>query len=165
METRHRKRPLPSIHSILCRIRSRGLRRAIRQVLDQVRERRPRDFGRLRSLVRIIVPLPKAEARDGTLGRWQKNSPVRDDPSTWAWGFEDTPGILYLSEGIEAAHAVAVVAHEFGHGCATDSDLKRRGDVGDEWAEELTADWYAYKWGFGRSSRGSGRTDTVCTTA
>jgi hypothetical protein len=47
--------------------------------------------------------------------------------------------------------ALGVVAHELGHAATRRfDDLPRRQAPSDEWASELTADWYAYRWGFGR---------------
>jgi hypothetical protein len=48
------------------------------------------------------------------------------------------------------ANLAATIAHELGHACTSNDDCERRGVLDDEWASELAADWYAYKWGFGR---------------
>jgi hypothetical protein len=48
-------------------------------------------------------------------------------------------------------HAVAIVAHEFGHVVTIYDHLQERGECpSDEWQSELTADWHAYRWGFGQ---------------
>jgi hypothetical protein len=151
-QTTKAKRTPGAIHGIPCRVRSRELRRAIRQVIDQVRERCPRDFARLRRLVREIRPLSGRERREGTLGRWVED-PETGDP--WEWGPDELqgafPGVLLLSEELDPACLVATVAHELGHACTTDADMDRRGPVfTDAWASEFSADWYAYKWGFGK---------------
>lgn len=139
-----------NILGIPCQLRTPFMRQAVRDVLGQIRERCPKDFASLQSLVRDIRPVSKAEAAVGTLGEWKEFSPDPDDPATWGWGSGDaTPGHLYLNEH-ETEGAAGVIAHEFGHACVTQKDLDKRGAAGDEWAEELSADWYAYKWGFGR---------------
>ena len=62
---------------------------------------------------------------------------------------------MYVLEDQPPASLVAVVAHELGHACTMFSDLWRRFAPGtpldDGWAREFAADWYAYKWGFGRA--------------
>jgi hypothetical protein len=127
------------------------MRLALRQTLSQIRDRHPRDFGRVQALVREILPLPAAEEAEGTIGRWEPSPPRADDPATWDWGTGDTPGVLFLSESAHVLNPVALVAHELGHACTTLEDRDRRGACWTaEWAEELAADWYAYKWGFGR---------------
>ena len=51
----------------------------------------------------------------------------------------------------EGDHLIPTIAHELGHACTREIDRIRRGMVfTDEWCSELAADWYAYKWGFGR---------------
>jgi len=58
--------------------------------------------------------------------------------------------VVWLAED-QDQNLTATIAHEFGHACTRDIDLDRRGTIpNEEWRSELTADWYAYKWGFGR---------------
>jgi hypothetical protein len=59
---------------------------------------------------------------------------------------EDRRGVIALSPDAGCSH----VAHELGHVAATDHDQASRHAPDDEWASELAADWYAYRWGFGR---------------
>ena len=59
---------------------------------------------------------------------------------------------MYLSRELARGppwKIVAVVAHEFGHACTTEADVRRRHSPKRKWAYELCADWYAYQWGFG----------------
>jgi hypothetical protein len=136
---------------IPCRLRDTKLIRATRQVLRQIKERFPKDFQRIRRVVREISPLLREDGDDGTLGEWKAFQAVAEDPSTWGYDNDETPGVLTLLEGAED-DLVGLVAHELGHACTTEQDRRRRGDCPfDEWTSELTADWYAYKWGFGRN--------------
>jgi hypothetical protein len=150
-----RKHMLPDgndIHGISCRLRNAGVRRAIRLVLDRIRDRRPGDFAALQRLVREIVPVPAAKLADdpGMLGQW---CPDPDLPP-WDPNLPDPdhlrPTCVVMLLDKEHEHLVATVAHEFGHACSTDEDRRRRGGPDEEWATELTADWYACRWGFGR---------------
>ena len=128
-------------YAIPCRMVNPRICRSIARVLRQIRQRAPEDFTRLRSLVRGFVPLPREDERDGTMGRWRSN---RADTYDF-----DAQGVVQLSPASGAP--VAVVAHELGHVCTRDADFENRNDSGDdEWASEMCADWYAYKWGFGR---------------
>jgi len=142
-----------SIYGIPCHLRNRQTRSAIKQTLKQIRAHNLSDFRALQSLVKEIVPLPKAKQKDGTLGEWIEEQPNGDDPSTWRYGFDRTPGKLLLKERFEnQEHAIATIAHEFGHACSTYEDEMRRGaTIYEEWLSELAADWYACKkWGFGK---------------
>lgn len=49
-----------------------------------------------------------------------------------------------------ADHLAAGIAHELGHACTRTADIERRRAPTDEWGSESAADWYAYRWGFGR---------------
>ena len=146
-------RRCPTICGIRVQIKNKRLRKAIRDVLLAIQERRPKDLTRLRSQVRAIVPLSDEEAADGTSGEW-KPTPV--DPADFPWGMIPyelemrPPGEVAVWEGLEESQLVATLAHEFGHACTTSDVLERRNATSDEWASELAADWYAYKWGFGR---------------
>ena len=77
------------------------MRRVVRYVLDRIRSRCPRDFERLQSLVREIVPLSRAERRDGTIGQWIEEQPRADDQSTWGYGIDATPGKMLLAETLK----------------------------------------------------------------
>jgi hypothetical protein len=81
-------------------------------------------------------------------GEWKEDYPKEDDRSTWNYGYDRTPGVMKLRD-IDGL-SYATIAHEFGHAMTRYEDLKRRKSFDEEWASELTADWYAYRWGFGR---------------
>ncbi len=139
------KKPASTVEGIRCKLRKAGARKAVGKVLRQIRQRFPQDYERLKSRVRGIRPLANRDTKDGTLGEW-KELPETEDPRTWDRG----DGVLYLKED-KQDHLIPTIAHELGHACTELIDLLRRGEVPfDEWASELTADWYAYKWGFGR---------------
>jgi hypothetical protein len=55
-----------------------------------------------------------------------------------------------LSEKIPIDRLISTFAHELGHAATCQEDRNRRKAPFDEWDSELAADWYAYKWGFGR---------------
>jgi len=48
------------------------------------------------------------------------------------------------------AGLVGILVHEFGHAVSTQDDIMVRSRLGEEWGDELAADHYAAKWGFGR---------------
>ena len=136
------------VEGVRCSLRTAEARKAAGIVLQQIRKRFPKDYERLKSRVRKICSLPKKEAEDGTLGEWKRLPAAEDpeDPRTWG----RVEGVLYVTEG-EGDHLIPTIAHEFGHACTREIDLIRRGEIPfDEWCSELAADWYAYKWGFGR---------------
>jgi hypothetical protein len=58
----------------------------------------------------------------------------------------------------DSADFTATLVHEFGHACTREDDRRRRTAPCDEWASEACADWYAYKWGFGRLIRKHAKT-------
>lgn len=56
---------------------------------------------------------------------------------------------------------LATIAHELGHAATTQGDFEKRDNAlgGDaQWASESCADYYAYRWGFGRQVRRSQQT-------
>jgi len=134
---------------IPCSLKTTGARQALETVLARIQERRPKDFERLVGAVESVEPITGAD--DGTQGEWVSREPTETfgHPSL-EWGHTvPAPGVLYVREDCE--HLVAVIVHELGHACSMEKDLQRRGQcLSDEWASELTADWYAYKWGFGQ---------------
>jgi len=147
------KREIELIYGIRCHLRNRATRRAIRETLKQIRAYNLSDFRALQSLVREIVPLPKAKQKRGTLGERIAEQPNLDDPSTYGYGIDRTPGRLFLREYFDDREdAVATVAQELGHACSTRLEIERRcAAIDEEWASELNADWYAcMKWGFGK---------------
>jgi hypothetical protein len=116
----------------------------LQDVLGQIRQRWPNDFLRLQKIVHKIVPLSSSEEN----ARWQKLEPRDDEPQTWAWGFDDTPGVIYLDESVPLDVASIVIL--LGSACASRMNVRRRGKIDKEWAERLAAISFAYKWGFGR---------------
>lgn len=151
-DTTEVKRPF-TILGIPVTVKSKKLRASIRRVLLQIRQRRPKDFVRLKSQVLGIIPLPDAEAEEGTPGEWQKIDINYADYPGGAVPFEvetSPPGHIAIWEGLEEDEHVWVLAHECGHACSTYDDRKRRNAPSDGWCSELAADWYAYRWGFGR---------------
>ncbi len=138
-----------SIAGIPCRIQSRDIRHAIRTVLSGVRQRHPKHYARLVERVRAIRWLPNSQ--DRTVGRWDSKATLYDKDGRWV-----EEGIVYLSRELARGprwKIVAVVAHEFGHACTTEADVRRRHCPKRKWAYELCADWYAYQWGFGSELR------------
>lgn len=68
------------------------------------------------------------------------------------------PGTVALSRRITTVdrdHLVATIAHELGHAATTESDFDNRFEISRiaEWTSESCADYYAYRWGFGRLIR------------
>lgn len=139
------------IYGIPCRVRSPAVRRAIRIVLGQIRQRAHEDFDRIRRKVRGFLPESKREVARGIVGAWKKQlrRPRRSTPEMPEESSEfDCPGWIALSE--EDRRPLATVAHELGHACTREEDFFRREGGDWEWTSELCADFYAYKWGFGR---------------
>ncbi|OFX10248.1 MAG: hypothetical protein A2516_08450 [Alphaproteobacteria bacterium RIFOXYD12_FULL_60_8] len=118
------------------------VQRAVREVLAQIESRHPRDFERIKRRVKEIRPLFGRWRQEGTLGVW-----IADEGGIGNFDFTSL-GVVGLA--LDLHDAVAVVAHEFGHVCTQEEDFAKREAAGSEWASELCADYYAYKWGFGR---------------
>ncbi len=144
------------IHGIPVEIGSRPLRRNIRRVLDQIKVRCPKDFERIQRLVKRFRWLSEREDDGKTSGEWCSiPTPPEDllytDRAAYAAWFDNPPGDVGLAKRLAEDRHVATIAHELGHACTRVEDLDRRGEhPSDEWTSELCADWYAYKWGFGR---------------
>ncbi len=134
---------------IPCSLKTAEARQALETVLARIQERHPKDLERLVGAVESVEPITGAD--DGTQGQWVARKPTEayGHPSL-EWGYTvPAPGVLYVRE--DDKHLVAVIAHELGHACSVKEDLQRRGQLlKDGWASELAADWYAYRWGFGR---------------
>jgi hypothetical protein len=144
-----RPAPVP-VHGIPCFLGA-SMRREIGGVLVRIRNRCRADYQDIIRLVREIKPVSAEEAADGTQGEWRADQGRSDDPSTWSYGIDRTPGVLLLLDEYGDMHTRAVIAPEFGHVCTRMGDRNRRGCIyAEEWISELAADWYAYKWGFGR---------------
>lgn len=141
--------PADVLDDVPCRLPG-AAAEAFREVLEQVRDGWPDDWARIRQVVREVLPLAPGEGADGTLGEWRADRPRSGVPSTWGYGVGETPGVLLVDPALEADALRAVIAHELGHACTVMEDLDGRGtDVFEEWRSEATADWYAYRWGFG----------------
>jgi hypothetical protein len=90
------------------------------------------------------------------LGEWKRDPDVKarrledlQDPVIDEAEMGYGPGTLYVAE--HHPDLIATVAHELGHAATRWEDTTRRGGPSDEWKSELAADWYAYRWGFGRA--------------
>ena len=118
------------------------------KTLARIFKRNPSDFRRLKNMVRAIIPFEDPE--DGDLGQYCPASANFEDPQTYGYGQDDTPCVIKLLDSLSTNSIPGVLAHELGHAATTENDRIRRGATSDEWRSELAADWYAYKWGFGR---------------
>ncbi len=136
---------MPKIRGISVKLPAGPLRDAVRKVLDRIGERYPEDLARLQRRVRQVLPLePDVDAS----GVW-----LPDSEYEWAYVLkheEYCHGELFLAKDLMPSEHVGVAAHEFGHACTTARVLARRGTEETRWAMELSANWYAYRWGFGR---------------
>lgn len=135
-------------------LRSVRTHKVIKQVLLQIRGRAPKDFKKVQDRVCKIIPLPLREGKDGTIAEWvrlPRTPKFLNDPKNWGKELDGGPGYLKIAENLPHPRWAGTLAHEFGHVCADFVDWQCRGECpSDEWASELTADWYAYKWGFGK---------------
>jgi hypothetical protein len=133
-----------TIYGIPCSLKSDELRQAIRIVLRQIRQRAPEDFRRIQVRVRRFAPWSYKEKSEGNLRGSFRQAP---------YDFE-TPGVVNFPEGTPLA--ISIIAHELGHACTREKDWLERRDALGAWDEfidgagELCANYYAYKWGFGR---------------
>ena len=152
------------IRGIRCTHKVPASRRIVADVLRQIKRVRPEDFKRLREVVALIRPVPRAKRADGTLGEWlgktfeafYQDAEFLTLPVEIRLRWDDwATGTVELLEATQAgAHDLsAIAAHEFGHACTRQEDIERRNAPSDEWASEAAADWYAYRWGFGRRIR------------
>ena len=138
------------IEGIPCYLTEPTTRHAIRAVLRQIGEGFPQDLAKVKAGVRAFVALPDVEAAAGTMGEYKVDDPGEDPASRFQVG----PGVVMLSRTAYPAlqDAIATVAHELGHAATTFDDVRRRGAFDTaEFASEAAADWYAYRWGFGRA--------------
>lgn len=135
------------VKNIFCVSTDRTFFDAIGNTLDRIREKAPKDYDRLVGLVLAIVVCEMDEG--GPYGEWM--GALRRKEYRNAYGLETlgSPGFVLLNKDIPPDRRIGVVAHELGHAATIFNDLMRRGPVSEEWRHELTADWYAYKWGFG----------------
>jgi hypothetical protein len=132
---------------IACSLDTKPVCCAIEQVLAAIILRFPDDFARLTTRVLGFRDLSSGAA-DDSRGRWLTDDagPVPN---------RESQGFVELSPCDRAV--VALVAHELGHAVATDDDVEQRATIDSEWAEEMTADYYAHKWGFGAAIEASRR--------
>ena len=149
-----------AVCGIPCRLRTELARHAVSRVLGRIGKRFPDDFARLSDRVRMIRPLPKRRAADGTHGEWIARTfeqiywnadPFElSDEIRLQWDEWHSGVVEVLEVGRTESQLLAVIAHELGHACSTREDISRRAAPFDEWGSEAAADWYAYRWGFGR---------------
>ncbi len=120
------------------------------EVLGKIASNYPSDYRRLQQ--RIIEILPIDNNDDITQGEWIHDFTCidRSDHRNLWMSDLDVPGRIFLNEKVPNEEFKGIVAHELGHAATREQDLDRRGDANDELRSELSADWYAYKWGFGR---------------
>lgn len=128
-------------------LETRRARRIVQEVLRRIEERRPEDYAALLVLVRAVRP---GHWTDGTIGETEHHYPKSlEEQLRWVELYGDRePCTVYVREDLRGLDST--LAHEFGHACTRREDLDRRNAPTDEWASELAADWYAYRWGFGR---------------
>ena len=134
------------------------VRRGIRTVLTTI-SRFPRDWGRIRRRVREIRYFAPEDDQPDTLGQWvvdeeelRRLSHQQSAPGTWGRPAGQIPAygrIMLTRRPIRhTEHLVAIVAHECGHAATRERDFQKRDGYSGEWASELCADFYAFKWGF-----------------
>jgi hypothetical protein len=139
-----------TILGVPCELSSSTARRALFHVLRTIRTKSPKDWKQIRLIVTKVASLNPEQKADGTMGWWRRLEPVTSMPETWDFGDLGTPGVLYVDDTLDFVDLVPNIAHELGHACTTDDDLAETGGPDDpEWTSELTADRYAYRWGFG----------------
>lgn len=151
------------IYNIPCTLKNQLAVRLVKKFMAEIAKNHPKDFQKILSKTTLIKRVPKREIDTGTRGQVIKlgtDSSKRKD-----WGkklvsdkdrnegvFEKV--IVCIDETIKDSESMFVtIAHEFGHVCTTELDLSRRNAPSDEWASEASADWYIYKWGYGKSFR------------
>ena len=149
------------IKGIPCTLKSPIAVRLIKKFLAEIHKNHPKDFRKIKSKTTLIKRVPKKEIDLGTTGQVIKvNADVYSEAFS-ARVVEDIQAevicekmIVCIDETIKDPESMFItIAHEFGHVCTTEKDLARRNAPSDEWASEATADWYVYKWGYGRRSR------------
>ena len=122
--------------------------------LTKIEHSHPVDFRRIQRRVRRVTPAideqgcPARKLQTGTLGAYgvkTKNIYLREDAHVVESGRFDAQQTLDLWTN--------VITHELGHACARKRDCRFRitvKDVSLPWEDELIADRYASKWGFGK---------------
>jgi len=139
------------VQYIPCSLRDPIYRASVQKTFKQILDRYPKDFIRLQKSVREIQPYD--DAGEGVMGIWEKDVLMNDDPDIWRYSEDNARGVIKINETIHVNELPGYVAHELGHAATRHIDRIRRGPISDVWQSELAADWYAYKWGFGRFRR------------
>ena len=149
---------------IPCCLQNPKSQRVVDRVLRQIKDRFPQDFARLKDRIEMIRPQPEAKSAGGTMGQWfgktfesvyhgAKNSCLTQEIlRQWdecAHGILEIREVGCVTEDVFAAN----LAHELGHACTMLADIERRQSPSGVWGSEATADWYAFKWGFGKLIR------------
>lgn len=136
------------VAGIPCGIDNARVQKAIDVVIRQIQSRAPLDYQRICDHVKAFTWLPEQEAAKGILGRWKRKS----GGEVWERG----SGAVQLARKVPTLpepRLIATIAHELGHVATREEDFWKRDGVDAEWASEACADYYAYKWGFGRQIR------------
>jgi hypothetical protein len=132
-------------HEIPCGITIEPICRAIEVVLTRVAGRSPADLQRIRMRVqRFTSVLVSDDPRD----REASGAFISKGSDFYEF---DAPGEVYIAPEKPYSNALAVVAYELGHVCTRQDDFWDRDGFDGEWASEMCADFYAYRWGFGRN--------------
>jgi len=133
---------MAKIYGIRCTLPPKD-RVKVKAVFDRIRQRYPEDFKEIKRLVRAIEPYDGY--KENCAGLWRPDLDVDLDEDFQAVSGGRCPGIIQLR-----VSDPATIAHELGHAMTSYEDKRERDAPTEEWASELAADWYAFKWGFGR---------------
>mgnify|MGYP001161690185 FL=1 len=136
------------IHGIPCIGCSKAFLKAIDSTLDRIRAEAHKDYDRLTGLVEAFVACEMED--ECTCGRWERLHSRSEDRTPWGFDVDEVPGRILLNKNLQIDFLTSVIAHELGHAATRFEDKLNRGPMSEEWQSELAADWYAYKWGFGR---------------
>ena len=138
--------PPTALYGFRCSIDDPKLLRGLRIVFKQIRQRYPADYRRIRRRLLAIRWMARKKSNagiDGQVIREKQGLERYSDPRCLiliARALSDEPEFKIR----------AVVAHELGHVATRLIDEERRQAFSDEWSRELAADWYVYRWGFGK---------------
>lgn len=128
------------------------LESSISCVLNRIHINHPKEAD---ELTRIVHTVRLINAPYG--GEW-----IPDDNSLhthdWKPWDPQNPALIGFNKRISGTMELclisdlATIAHEFGHAATRQKDMERRTSciIPEHWLCEITADWYAYRWGFGR---------------
>jgi len=160
-----------AVLGINCTLQSSRLRQIVETVLRQIGKRYPSDLSTLQKKVLALEPLGKHELVDGTIGHAIPVRPPELDDLAELWRSatteeevlevvslertENWPRRIRIWDGpydddVRDWYLRALVAHEFGHAATRSADADRRCGIDSEWGAEASAEYLAYKWGFGR---------------